>query len=81
MHLSAHKNRKIIDKQRKGVVRVPVMKKIKKCPTCGKSFTGQRKYCSYLCSIPATMEANKQLKEKKGAIYEKWKARLKAVIR
>lgn len=62
------------------MVGVPLMKKVKKCPTCGKEFTGKRKYCTYLCSIPATMEANKQVKERKGPIYEKWKAKLKASL-
>jgi len=57
------------------------MKKVKRCPTCGKEFTGQKKYCSYRCSIPATEETNKQLIERKGPIYEKWKARLKASIK
>ena len=54
--------------------------KVKKCPTCGREFTGQRKYCSYMCSVPATKEAAEQISKKKGSIYEKWRARLKASI-
>jgi len=56
------------------------MKEKKKCPTCGKEFTGKKKYCTYKCSITATEAANQQLRDKKGPIYEKWKSRLKASI-
>jgi len=50
-----------------------VRKPKKKCPSCGKRFSGRSKYCSYLCAGEAILEADKQLKEKKGPIYEKWR--------
>ena len=56
------------------------MKAKKICPNCGEEFEGRSKYCTYKCSIPATLEAIEQLKNRKGPIYEKWKARLKASI-
>uniref|UniRef100_A0A6M3M7B6 Uncharacterized protein n=1 Tax=viral metagenome TaxID=1070528 RepID=A0A6M3M7B6_9ZZZZ len=56
------------------------MKKKKKCPNCGREFEGKRKYCCYGCSVTATVEANKQLKDKEGPIYEKWKTNLEASL-
>lgn len=52
--------------------------KEKICPGCGKKFTGRSKYHSYECALPAMAEAVRQLREKEGPIYEKWKASLKA---
>jgi len=52
------------------------MKK-KVCPGCGKEFFGRRKYCPYGCSVAASIEANRQLREREGAVYEKWKKALK----
>jgi len=59
----------------------PTMTILKKCPQCGAEFRGTKKYCSYICSIPATLEANKQLQEKKGPIYEKWRRNLEASVK
>lgn len=53
------------------------MRKMKACPGCGSGFLGGGKYCSDKCSTRAVNNAIEQLKEKKGAIYDKWKERLK----
>lgn len=45
----------------------------KECPGCGKEFKGRSKYCSYKCALPAMSEAIKQLQEKSGPVYERWK--------
>lgn len=50
-----------------------VKKPKKKCPVCHKMFSGRSKYCTYRCAGEAIMEADRQLKEKKGPIYEKWR--------
>jgi len=57
------------------------MMKKKLCPQCGGPLKGKQKYCCYLCSIPAMLEAAKQIKSKEGPIYEKWKKGLKASLR
>jgi len=53
----------------------------KKCanPKCGNEVKGKGKYCSYECSFPAIIESIEQLRKKEGPIYEKWKARIKAI--
>jgi len=56
------------------------MKEKKTCPNCEREFEGTRKYCCYRCSVTAIVEANKQLKEKKGPIYERWKKGLAKAI-
>jgi len=56
------------------------MKVGKQCPECFKWFVGRSKYCSYKCSAKATEQAIKELQEKRGPVYEKWKARLKASL-
>ena len=48
----------------------------KVCRRCGKplpSGSSRRSYCAD-CSIKVTMEAIKQMVEKKGPYYQKWKA-------
>lgn len=50
------------------------------CPVCKKEVKGSGKYCSYEHSVVAIDEAIKQMREKEGPIYEKWKQRLKAAI-
>lgn len=57
------------------------MGRIRYCPGCGARVLRVGKYCSPVCSIRAVIECNKQLKEKKGAIYEKWKARLEESLK
>jgi len=56
------------------------MKK-KVCPGCGKEFFGRRKYCSDVCSAVACREANRQLVDRDGWVYEKWKRALKKRVR
>lgn len=56
------------------------MGRLKTCPTCNTVHDKRGKYCSYVCGLPAVEDAIKQLTEKKGPIYDKWKERLKASI-
>jgi len=72
--------KKILDKRCEGVVEVCTMKKICKAQNCENEVKGRGKYCSYKCSNEAIEEAGKQLREKKGPIYDKWRARLKESI-
>ena len=48
----------------------------KKCANCDRNFFAKpgRKFCSYRCSFRVVAENAKQLHEKKGPLYEKWKA-------
>ena len=71
---------KAFDNKCLGVVEVITMKKKRFCPKCGGEIEGRSTYCCYVCSMEAVIEANKQLRDKKGPIYEKWKSRLKASI-
>lgn len=57
-----------------------IMIKRKTCPSCGTKFTGQHKYCSYNCALPAMVDAIEQLRNKKGPVYDKWKARIKEAV-
>ena len=50
----------------------------KLCALCGAPFQGRGYYCCPEHGITALKEFNRQLKLKKGPIYEKWKANLKA---
>jgi len=54
--------------------------KVKRCPRCTRLFMGEGKYCTSECSSAVVAETCKQLREKEGPIYEKWRARLKASI-
>jgi hypothetical protein len=53
------------------------MASVKRCAGCGFKFSGSGKCCSDACAERAVREAIKQLKEKKGPIYDRWKERLK----
>lgn len=70
----------MIDKALQEVVGVHIMKDLKICPMCEGVNSRRGKYCCYACSAVATAEANKQLREKKGPIYEKWKKGIKRYI-
>ncbi len=48
-------------------------RKIKTCPTCGKEFYGERKYCSNLCRKKATRSKPKVIKVPKTKIINKIK--------
>jgi uncharacterized Zn finger protein (UPF0148 family) len=57
------------------------MHRIRHCPGCGVRLIKAGKYCSPVCSMGAVREAVDQLKEKKGPVYDKWKARLKESLK
>ena len=47
---------------------------------CGDRFFGSTKCCDEGCAAAAVQDCIKQLQEKKGPIYDKWKSRIKASI-
>lgn len=52
------------------------MKKEIFCPVCGKEVKGSGKYCGYEHSMVAVNESIRQMRDRKGPIYKKWKERL-----
>ena len=62
----------------KVVGKEPKPKKTKVCPVCNDEYLGRNKTCSAECatkrSVQASADAAKQMKEKKGDYYDKWKA-------
>ena len=53
------------------------------CKWCGDYFETdnyRQRYCSIDHSVAAMQEAQKQMKAKEGAIYEKWKEGLRKAI-
>ena len=73
--------KKIVDKYRQGVVGLVGMKVTIFCPVCGKVVKSGRKYCCYDHSTVAINESIKQIRDRKGPIYDKWKIRLIESIR
>lgn len=70
----------MVDKVLQEVVGVAIMEHWKRCPACKGVHSKRGKYCCYACSVQAIEEANKELREKKGPIYEKWKKGIKRYI-
>jgi len=56
------------------------MKKLRFCPWCGKGYRHRGNYCCEEHGILAMKDSNRQIREKKGPIYEKWKRNIKAFI-
>ena len=57
------------------------MDKIYKCSWCGAGFYGGGKCCSTPCAERAVQDSIKQLRDKKGVIYEKWRKGLEESIK
>ena len=55
----------------------PLLKKRKTCSKCGKRVVDiSRRGLCYDCSVKAIKDNVKQLKDKKGTNYEKWRKKL-----
>lgn len=53
-------------------------KQPKPCLNCGFPHTRKGNYCSFECGAEQITKVAKQLHEKKGSYYEKWKCRWQA---
>lgn len=53
-----------------------VVPEITSCAWCGHVMekTSRSRYCSLSCSMGAALDAQRQLREKEGPVYDRWKA-------